>query len=210
MKSPNTPIHTFFADQLANDVMNRTISWASNVKSILDNLGFGYLWNSNHVNSMHVHIFKQRLQDQYIQEWNTSVANQPKLSYYRLFKCEHKYEQYLDIIDNTVLRKSLSRFRLSSHSLEIETGRYTNVERNNRICRLCNMNVVESEYHFMLCCPLYRDLRQTFGINIQFPTLHKFTRILSSKNTRSIRNAAKYVHYATLLRQEKLHDIAAS
>ena len=108
------------------------------------------------------------------------------------------------------LKTQLTRFRLCSHSLEIETGRYNGIERNDRKCKLCNQNTVESEYHFMLCCPLYRDLRQTFGINIQFPTLHKFTRILSSKNTRSTRNAAKYVHYATLLRQEKLHDIAAS
>ena len=153
MKSPNTPIHTFFAEQQQNDARNRTISWASNVKSLLDNLGFGYLWNSLNVNSMYAQGFKQRLQDQYMQDWSTSIANQPKLSYYRLFKCEHKYEMYLDIVDNTVLRKSLSRFRLSSHSLEIETGRYTNVERNNRICRLCNMNVVESEYP--LCCVVH-------------------------------------------------------
>ena len=35
-----------------------------------------------------------------------------------------KYESYLDTIKNTKYRVILSKFRLSSHDLEIERGRY--------------------------------------------------------------------------------------
>ena len=49
---------------------------------------------------------------------------------------------------NEKFRKSYTRLRLSSHSLEIETGRYNGIDRINRLCKLRNKNVVESEYHF--------------------------------------------------------------
>ena len=53
--------------------------------------------------------------------------------------------KYIDAIMNAKLKKQLSRFRVCSHSLEIETGRYHNIDRNDRKCKLCNQNTVESE-----------------------------------------------------------------
>ena len=38
------------------------------------------------------------------------------------------------------------------HNLAIERGRYENIDRSERICRYCNGNFVESEYHFLLVC----------------------------------------------------------
>ena len=38
--------------------------------------------------------------------------------------------------------------------LKIETGRYTNLTRNQRICDLCN-NGIEDEIHFIFQCPKY-------------------------------------------------------
>ena len=64
----------------------------------------------------------------------------------------------------------MSRFRLGSHHLEIENGRYNNIQRSERNCKLCTQNLVESEYHFLLCCPLYRELRtKYFKIYHGFP-----------------------------------------
>ena len=53
----------------------------------------------------------------------------------------------------------LTRFRLSSHELHIERGRYENIPRDERICQCCNMSQIESEYHFLFVCPLYTELR---------------------------------------------------
>ena len=41
-------------------------------------------------------------------------------------------------------------------------GRHNNIARAERVCRVCNMQQTESEYHFMLVCPAYRDLRVKF------------------------------------------------
>ena len=66
---------------------------------------------------------------------------------------------YLDNIAERKYKISLSKFRLSSHNLEIETGCYFGTNRSERICKHCHMNVVGDEYHFLLTCPAFRDLR---------------------------------------------------
>ena len=59
-------------------------------------------------------------------------ASKPKLRTYYLFKTEYRKEAYLYQICNRNFFTALSRFRTSSHSLHIETGRharpYTPVE----------------------------------------------------------------------------------
>ena len=66
---------------------------------------------------------KRRIRDQYIQEWERNVNNASKLEYYRRFKKKFEYEKYLDVIKNGAIRRNLTCFRLSAHSLEIEVGR---------------------------------------------------------------------------------------
>ena len=60
----------------------------------------------------------------------------------------------------------MSQFRMSSHMRAIETGRYSQTERYNRICFHC-LNVVEDEFNFILKCPLYTNLRKN---TIKFTT----------------------------------------
>ena len=56
----------------------------------------------------------------------------------------------------------ITRFRTSSHKLNVEIGRHHNVSRRNRICTKCNLRDIEDEYHFIFICPLYNDLRHKF------------------------------------------------
>ena len=68
-------------------------------------------------------------------------------------------EQYLSIIENSTVRRTLSQYRLSNHKLQIERGRYENIPQDERIYRFCNSGEVENEYHFALTCQKYEDLR---------------------------------------------------
>ena len=63
-------------------------------------------------------------------------------------------------------RNEISKFQCSANKLLVDRGRYQNVERNRRICKNCNKNMVEDEYHFLLACPAYRDLRKICFNNI--------------------------------------------
>ena len=110
-------------------------------------------------------------------------------------------------VTNDKHRKQLTRFRVSSHNLEIEAGRYNQLNRNDRICKICNMNVPETKFHFLLCCPVYRNLRIQFLGNIRWPTLQQFKNIMSTKSKSKIFNVTKYIMNAYQLRNEYLVSI---
>jgi hypothetical protein len=84
------------------------------------------------------------------QQWYSSVTNSSKPQVYSSFKQDFKFEKYLDNIGNAKFRIALTKFRISSHQLSIETGRYYNIPQSERICQCCLMNVVETKYHFLL------------------------------------------------------------
>jgi superfamily II helicase len=50
-------------------------------------------------------------------------------------------------------RKSICKLRISAHRLFIETGRYTNISKNERICKNCTNQEIEHETHFLTRCP---------------------------------------------------------
>ena len=54
----------------------------------------------------------------------------------------------------------LTRFRISAHDLNIERGRYTKLQIEDRKCLFCNK--VEDEKHFPLVCNHYDTIRKPF------------------------------------------------
>ena len=68
---------------------------------------------------------------------------------------------YNSCLDDTK-RTTITRWRLSSHRLKIETGRYTRpiTERENRLCDVCR--VVEDEYHAIYDCSVHRLIRDKY------------------------------------------------
>ena len=73
---------------------------------------------------------------------------------YARFKQDFEIEHYLDFVREKKYGIALTKFRMSSHDLSIERGRFENTEKINRLCIFCNLNIVENEYHFLLVCPL--------------------------------------------------------
>ena len=58
-----------------------------------------------------------------------------KLRTYNLVKRDYKRELYIYHINSAKLRRSISKFRLSDHSLPIEFGRRLNIPVENRFCK---------------------------------------------------------------------------
>lgn len=61
------------------------------------------------------------------------------------------------------IQKSLTRLILSLHRLQIETGRWNKphiIPINELKCKLCN--TLEDEYHYVIECPIYSDLRKHY------------------------------------------------
>ena len=83
--------------------------------------------------------------------------------FYNAFKEKFARETYLDNIKGFSRRYNTTKIRISSHALEIESGRYNDTDRDLRICNWCKssmgIDVVEDENHFLFECDLYASLR---------------------------------------------------
>ena len=90
--------------------------------------------------------------------WSQSIQGNNKLRSYVKFKHEFKLENYI-LHESHENRRNLARLRTSSHKLTVETGRYNKVALKDRLCQLCDCNTIENEYHFVMPCPLYNELR---------------------------------------------------
>lgn len=87
---------------------------------------------------------------------------------------------------------ALSRFSCTANKLAIEEWKYRNIERNQRLCSECNIDVVENVYHFILICLLYRAIRSKI-------LSHYYDK--AEKNRSVIKKIAKNVHSANLKRE---------
>ena len=177
-------------------------NWACQIKSILESHGMSYIWLEQSPN-VDFKTIQNRIFDVFKQTWYTKINNSQRLLSYCRFKHDFVLENYLDNICIKKFRFALSRFRISSHSLKIESGRYENVAREDRKCKNCNLNAIESEFHFLLVCPLYREIRKQYfkPYFCRWPTLRKFDTLMCTENKKTTLNVAKFIYYATQIRQ---------
>lgn len=158
-----------------------------------------FRWNNQDVANTDEFIehFKQTVKDMYIQTWHSDVTECSKLDKYNNFKTIFNYEQYLSDMKDDRFRIALCQLRTSSHHLRIEDDRKLNVPRHQRLCRYCDLGLIEDEYHFCLVCPLYDDLRRKYlplyCYNNHSPI--KFIQLMQSNN-QCISQVGQYVFYA--------------
>ena len=130
-------------------------NWCSNVISLA--LQYGLDVDNLSYNNETKKYVKNIVKDKFVTDWHHALNFRPGLRLYRLFKHEFKCEPYLQNIKNKNLRKMFTRLRTNSHSLEIERGRYVNRNESDRICTFCA--VIENEFHFVMICSLYNNIR---------------------------------------------------
>ena len=171
---------------------------------MLETLGLGNLWQNQEIADIYLPTIKQRILDQYYQSWYSNINNSQRLSAYNRFEHSINLESYLDIIYERKYKIAFTRFRLSSHQLEIERGRYFYIHRMERKCKFCSQNTIENEYHFLLICSLYKDLHRKFlkVYYCSWPTINKFDILLTTTNTTEIINLAKYLYFAVKLKHK--------
>jgi len=144
-------------DMTDNGSQNKE-NWTYNIKVTLQECGLKQTWLNHQTEPINTSQIIQRITDIYQQSWYFRINNLSKFQSYSLFKHSYTREPYLDYITTKKYRKALTKLRVSSHSLHIETGRYINTPRTLRTCTNCNMNQPETEYHFILTCPKFKEM----------------------------------------------------
>ena len=172
-------------------------NWAFQIKTILETHGLGYMWHDQNTESTSFSLIKQRILDNFRQSWYAEINNSSRLSTYSRIKHDFNQEKYLNTINEKKYRIALTKFRTSAHNLEIEKGRHlpVKISRCERICKQCNLKAVESEYHFLLVCPRYNDLRRKYFTQSywHWPTLTKFDNIMTCKSKKVQLNIGKFI-----------------
>ena len=107
-------------NMLYNDCINfpNKVTWVTLLRDLLGNLSFMDVWLQQSVGNrvLFLNLVKQRLTDQFIQNWNSSLNDSTRALFYRNFS--FGYKAYLDFVSVGKLRFALSRLRLSYHHLE--------------------------------------------------------------------------------------------
>ncbi len=161
-------------------------NWASLVRNLLNELGFGFAWIAQGVGDtdQFMNIIRQRLHDNFVQCWSHRLNESTRALFYRSI-CTFEYQLYLDNITVRKFRVSLTKLRVSSHRLEIEAGRWhkpVSKPFDQRKCMICN--VLEDEFHFLMICPMYTELRRIYihSFYLKKPSMFKLVELVSSSN----------------------------
>ena len=121
--------------------------------------GFCNIWIRQEMSEstwLNVNI-KQRLLDKYIQKWRSDCDIGVKYYNCRLFKSDFMFGKYLIYLPGA-LKYIVCKFRTVNHTLPIETGCYTSIPINERVCKMCNSGQLGDEFHFCLECPSLKEL----------------------------------------------------
>ena len=79
---------------------------------------------------------------------------------------------------------------------------FYNLDRHERVYSMCNLNVVEDEYHFILQCEKYIDVRRRYVKKYYWQMLScfKLVQLLSVRNIKELNNLGKYLLLAEKIR----------
>ena len=188
-------------------------NWASKIEGFLNRYGMSNYWNKEEWNEQDSYIFlanmKELVYSKYQNSWFKQLSEFPKMRSYVTFKDEFRLESYLLDIKSFKLRKILAKFRLSSHDLEIEKGRYHKppIPAELRTCKLCGSGEIENEEHFLLNCPNLTNIRQKLQehlIDNGLMTPLTLKSILLTRNPKCIFHVAKFLEKAFAYREKCL------
>ena len=189
-------------------------NWVTSIKNLLFRYGFGYVQIAQEVGDKTIFLCNwwQRLKDCALQEWSENVQTSDKLNNYCQYKSLLNIERYLTVVKSGNHRQALSGLRCSSHPLQIEAGRKLKIPRHERFCVYCltqGEKSIEDEYHFVMKCMLYSELRENTVHQITKSVSNEaFIHVMSTKREHSLKMLAKFIYLSRQKRTTFLANIS--
>ncbi len=129
---------------------------------------------------------------------------------YKQIKTSFGVETFLTLNIDRYEKSLLAQLRYGILPLRVETGRFVNEKRCDRICTFCNSGDIEDQIHFLFHCNLYEMQRNEIYVkarNIierwdELSDIHKLASLFKHMS----RALGKYVKDIFLLRRNKLYN----
>ena len=184
---------------------NKNNSWCSEIKSIFNKLALLENFQNKELCDI-VHCEKQLFQN-HSSDWSNKTKDVSKLRTYISFKAQYKTEDYVKAYLPKQECSFLAQLRCGVLPLRIETGRFSGLKPEERVCQLCDSGDIEDEKHFILSCDAYTNQRQ-----ILFRHLRQQFHLLDSNEkfksliTQEYRHVAKFISQSFIARRNSLYN----
>ena len=178
-KLSNLPNGSLHADVLADNVADALLhpsgdNWAAGIVRQYASLGMQSPFSAGRVQSVDPATFTKAMSDRQASIWDglhvcprTAPSARAKLcTYQRWFSrpANTSFEPYYNLPISISKLRLLAQFRMGSHLLPVEQGRFQRprVPRYLRRCTLCGTHALGDERHFVFECPSFQAIRSGF------------------------------------------------
>ena len=184
-------------------------TWATNIRLLLSRNGFANVWVSQSVGDEHVFLklLKQRLIDVRMQNLSDHLNTSERFSFYSSIS-NHDYlslPKYVLLDINRQLKVIMTKFRFGVSDINVHRLRYKTHSQAQLFCPFCK-NVEENELHFVLCCPMYTEVRARY-IALKFyrqPNMFRLHVLLNSSQNIIVENICRFIYHALKIRSVAL------
>jgi hypothetical protein len=181
-------------------------NWSYSMLELFRNVDLEHVfWSKDCVDIANVEC---TLKEKAVDSWHQAIHRKPKLRTYVKFKNDFITENYVKYCFDRKGRSLTAQLRLGILPIKVETGRYTNIQIQDRLCEHC-VNLVEDECHFILHCRQNRLGRQIL-FNKAAGMCHNFLQLDDSEKMSFLFNdmwkdMCSFVKESWVIRQNDLY-----
>jgi hypothetical protein len=183
-------------------------TWVSSVCFLLYKFGFDDAWQNQGVGNekMFIGLFKERLILHFGMEWRQKIEFSDRYKLFSSIKQRFGMSTYLIEVKHIQARNLLIKVRLGVSELRSHKYRFkSNATEEELLCPVC-LNEIETEIHFILKCPMYKEIREQYISKKYYncPSLFKLTVLFASQIKPVMFNLGTYLVKAFNKRKELL------
>ena len=143
-----------------------------------------------------VSVSKQRLLDQFQQDWSTSVTSKERFEFYSIFKQSIQTEEYIDVLQLRCFREAYIKFRFGISPILVYRLRYRcEIIPRDLLCPVCK-DEIEDESHVLFSCKAYEDFRKdvSWFNGSHTAAVADVSHVMSADNERSIWEVSRFLY----------------
>ena len=192
-------------NKLYNIDRNGKHTWATNIRLCLSRNGFGYVWLNQGVGNVQQFLrsLKERIIDCNWQHLYGHIDDSERFQFYSMICTKQQNMAYhLSINMKRHLKCIFTKFRFGVTNINTHFFRYRQHTQAQFLCPYCK-NTEENEVHFVLCCPLYTNLRRQYIKEKYYrnPNMFKLRILFCSNHQQTIENLCNYLFIAFKIRE---------